>query len=36
MARERHPRTPSRPALYYTVAAVAAVMAAGSVWALAA
>ena len=34
MPRERHPRTPSRPALYYAVAAVSAVIAAVSVWAL--
>ena len=34
MARERHPRTPSRPALYYAVAVVAAAIAAGSVWSL--
>lgn len=33
--RERHPRTPSRPGLYYAVAVVSAVIAAGSVWALA-
>jgi hypothetical protein len=33
--RERHPRTPRRPALYYAVAALTAAVAAASVWALA-
>ena len=33
--RERHPRTPSRPSLYYAVAVLSAAIAAASVWALA-
>jgi hypothetical protein len=34
--RERHPRTPKRPRLYYAVAALCTAVAAASIWSIAA